>query len=211
MMIFSKFSQIKKHFSFKHSDLFIYTFLEVENYNLSQDNTVDFRRIDTEDFSRSRVFKEKGREARYLKHIVTGHQCYGYVTGEDEVASYLWVSINNTTRWDKRISFKTDESSAYIWDCRTCEKFYRKGLYYRGLLKVCKELKSKKNIQKAFIACDSKNLPSKAGIIKAGFKLHESFSILSMPFVSIVYFRRAKRLRMAFNRKVINLSDFKND
>lgn len=208
MTSIKRLSQIHKQFSFMQGYIFRYNFLVENKFNLPDDETLNFRQITAEDFSRDAVFKEKGRENRYLKHIVNGHECYGYVAPNGEVASYIWVSTDNKTPWGKRFQLTSDSSSAYIWDCRTCEKFYRKGLYYRGLLKVCDWLKNDKNIQNVFITCDSKNSPSKAGILKAGFELLESFSIVNLPFFSLVFFKVTKRFSMRFRNSEFKLSDF---
>ena len=99
--------------------------------------SLSFRSLGADDFSISPVYQRKNRKDRYLERLAVGHRCFGFVTDENETASYLWLSSPlygaPLAPFEGGLTCGIPEAAVYIWDCRTVEAFQSQGLYREGL------------------------------------------------------------------------------
>jgi hypothetical protein len=160
-----------------------------------------FKRIEQPLLKMDSIFNRKNRAERFAKRFEAGHLCYGFFDQDNRVASYIWITIPDSSDMfvplalQMQMSIKT--GTAYIWDCFTKEEYRRQGLYKYGLIhatNICLKVGAKR----VLIYSRKNNLASKNGILSAGFKKIFDFSLLRLgPF----YFIRKNKTRLVVTRK----------
>jgi ribosomal protein S18 acetylase RimI-like enzyme len=96
-----------------------------------------------------------------------GRRCYA-ARARGVLAAYGWVSFGEETVGGLGLRLRLLPHEAYIWDCVTLPAFRRLGLYAALLSRIAEALRDD-GLQGAWIGADHDNLPSRAGITRAGF------------------------------------------
>lgn len=93
-----------------------------------------------------------------------GHAPYiGYVAGTP--VTYGWVAKREASIGELNLSFSIDTDSRYLWDFATLPAWQGRGLYPRLLQAIVQA----EQAERYWIIHAPENLPSGAGILKAGF------------------------------------------
>lgn len=99
-----------------------------------------------------------------------------------ELAHTSWCALSNTTAiYDPLLQRINCQDAGYIGPCKTNCSFRGLGLYPYILSQICIFLK-KKGKAKALINTSKSNLPSRRGIIKAGFVISGEVRYLKLLF-----------------------------
>jgi hypothetical protein len=155
------------------SEVFLFSIVpeNVKDLFFKERNLV-FKSLGGDDFSHSDMLKYNNRESRYINRINDGHQCFGFVTPDGGIVSYLWLSGSlygtSLVPFEAGTFCMIPDGSAYIWDCRTSPSYRRQGLYQEGLVRLVQRCGIEGN-QNVFIVCRKNNIISKNGIISVGF------------------------------------------
>ncbi len=132
----------------------------------AQTEGLTFRRLQEEDFSKSRVFAEKGRRDKFLRRLHEGHVCAGFVDEAGGTVSYVWLS-RHWAPFELGLVLRLEGGEVYLWDCRTVEAYRGRGLYRQGLRLALATFAPK--MHRAWIVCEAHNVASIKGISAAGF------------------------------------------
>ena len=149
-----------------------------------------FRQLNGNDLKKNNIFLEKNRITRYCQHIKNGHRCYAFVSPEQSVVAYFWLTIGKKNGPIQNPAFKyfdwlIHHNEAYIWDCRTVPAYRQQGFYRKGLQKLAYFCLQKK-INKIMISCDPNNLPSHLGILSAGFEWKGKTTVIKTKFFKAI-------------------------
>jgi RimJ/RimL family protein N-acetyltransferase len=96
-----------------------------------------------------------------------GKHCYGGKI-ENEIATYGWVTFDQETIGELGMTIHLAPGGAYIWDCATLPAYRGQSLYTALLASITRFLRAK-GLRRAWIGADADNLPSQAGMMRAGF------------------------------------------
>lgn len=96
-----------------------------------------------------------------------GKHCYGGKI-ENAIATYGWVTFDQETIGELGMNIHLVPGDAYIWDCATLSAYRGQRLYTALLAYIVRTLQTI-GLRRAWIGADADNLPSQAGMIRAGF------------------------------------------
>jgi ribosomal protein S18 acetylase RimI-like enzyme len=125
--------------------------------------------------------------APVVQRFQRGCHCY-IVRVEGEIASYGWVTFDEESIGELGLKVRLLPGEAYIWDCGTLPAYQGRRLYASLLAHIQRELQGA-GFHRIWIGMDVDNLPSRAGVARAGF--HHILDILQ---------RRAEAARTLFAR-----------
>ena len=124
-----------------------------------------FRQLTRDEFSKVPVPNENHSE-EFLWHCNPHTVAYGFVNAASSpVATFWYTQCDDGPKvpFEMGLSLNIAAGFAYVWDCRTATGSRRQGLYTAGLRK----LRAISTVP-FLIYCESKNLASQTGILKAG-------------------------------------------
>lgn len=98
-----------------------------------------------------------------------GRHCY-LARVEGRLVSYGWITFDQERIGELGLRVRLLPGEAYIWDCATLADFRGQHLYPALLSHMLRQLRSS-GIQRVWIGMDADNLPSQAGVARAGFQL----------------------------------------
>lgn len=96
-----------------------------------------------------------------------GKHCYA-ARIENEIATYGWVTFDQENIGELGLSIHLATGDAYIWDCATLPAYRGQQLYTALLASIARALYAM-DLRRAWIGADADNLPSQAGMARAGF------------------------------------------
>lgn len=108
-----------------------------------------------------------GLHADDLAERLGWSQCYAGRVGA-EIATFGWVSAEDTWVGEVAATIRPDDSDIYIWDCRTAPAFRGRGFYRDLLAQVLADL-SQAGLRRAWIATLDQDSPGYRGVARAGF------------------------------------------
>jgi len=94
--------------------------------------------------------------------------CYGGKI-EGEIATYGWVTFDQENIGELDLNIHLAPDAAYIWDCATLPAYRGQHLYAALLAYIVRALHTM-SLRHAWIGADADNLPSQAGMVRAGFR-----------------------------------------
>ena len=95
-----------------------------------------------------------------------GHRPYvGYIYGEP--VTYGWVAMRAASIGELSLTFRLPATDRYLWDFATRPEWQGRGLYPRLLAAIVES--ESRTAQRLWIIHSPENLPSGAGMSKAGF------------------------------------------
>lgn len=97
-----------------------------------------------------------------------GKHCYGGKI-ENEIATYGWVTFDQEHIGELGLTIHLASGDVYIWDCATLPT-YRGLRLYAALLSYIVSTLHALGLRRIWIGADADNLPSQAGMIRAGFQ-----------------------------------------
>ena len=99
-----------------------------------------------------------------------GRGCRCYIARLDgRLISYGWVTFDEERIGSLGLSVRLLAGEAYIWDCATLALYRGQRLYPALLSHIQRELQAD-GYWRAWIGMDADNLPSQAGVVRAGFQ-----------------------------------------
>jgi ribosomal protein S18 acetylase RimI-like enzyme len=98
-----------------------------------------------------------------------GRHCY-LARVEGHLVSYGWITFDQERIGELGLRVRLLPDEAYIWDCATLVDFRGQHLYPALLSYMLRQLRTS-GIRRVWIGMDADNLPSQAGVARAGFKL----------------------------------------
>lgn len=149
-----------------------------------------FQPVEAALFEKEQIFAVRSRWKTFRDRVGQRHLCYGFLNPDGAVVSYIWISGDATKAVSVPFEFPgfrilIRPGSAYIWDCFTAPPYRQQGLYRQGLLNgiaIC----SNKEVEKAYIYCAAANIPSRNGILSAGFKEKFRFRVFRIGSMCII-------------------------
>ena len=97
-----------------------------------------------------------------------GKHCYA-ARIENALATYGWVTFDQENIGELGLNIHLAPGDAYIWDCATLPAYRGQRLYAALLSYVLRALHDM-GLRRAWIGADADNLPSQAGMVRAGFR-----------------------------------------
>jgi len=98
--------------------------------------------------------------------FAAGHRVYvGWMDGRP--VAYGWVATAEAEIGELGLAFKLPPANRYLWDFFTLPPWRGLGIYPRLLQTV---LQREEDAERFWVGHDAPNLPSRRGILKAGFK-----------------------------------------
>lgn len=94
-------------------------------------------------------------------------QCYAGRVGA-EIATFGWVSAEDTWVGEVAATIRPGDGDIYIWDCRTAPGFRGRGFYRDLLAQVLADL-SQAGLRRAWIATLDRGSAGYRGVARAGF------------------------------------------
>lgn len=88
---------------------------------------------------------------------------------EGRLASYGWITFDREDIGSLGLSVRLLPGEAYIWDCATLLTYRGRHLYPALLSHMVRALHVA-GLQRVWIGMDADNLPSQAGVVRAGFQ-----------------------------------------
>jgi len=103
-----------------------------------------------------------------LRRFRQGRHCY-VGRSEGRLVAYGWITFDEDVIGELGLRVRLLPAEAYIWDCATLPAY--RGLYLYPALLACvqRELRDT-GFQRIWIGMDADNLPSQAGVARAGFQ-----------------------------------------
>lgn len=102
------------------------------------------------------------------RRFARGCQCY-IARFEERLISYGWITFDEERIGSLGLSVRLLPGEGYIWDCATLETYRGQRLYPALLSHMLRELRAA-GFWRAWIGMDADNLPSQAGVARAGFQ-----------------------------------------
>lgn len=106
--------------------------------------------------------------APVLRRFQRGRHCY-IARNEGRLVSYGWITFDEERIGELGLSVRLQPGEAYIWDCATLPAYRGQHLYSALLAHMLRELRAT-GYQRVWIGMDADNLPSQAGVARAGFQ-----------------------------------------
>ena len=106
--------------------------------------------------------------APVLQRFNRGCHCYIARSGE-QIVSYGWITFDEERIGELGLSVRLLPGEAYIWDCGTLPAYQGQRLYAALLAHMQRELQIA-GLHRLWIGMDADNLPSQAGVARAGFQ-----------------------------------------
>lgn len=103
-----------------------------------------------------------------LQRFERGCHCH-IVRVEEQLVSYGWITFDREDIGSLGLSVHLLPGEAYIWDCATLATYRGQRLYPALLSYMLRELRAS-GFQRVWIGMDADNLPSLAGVARAGFQ-----------------------------------------
>lgn len=107
-------------------------------------------------------------QAPVLERFSRGCHCHIARSGE-QIVSYGWITFDEERIGELGLSVRLLPGEAYIWDCGTLPVYQGQRLYAALLAHMQRELQGT-GFHRAWIGMDADNLPSQAGVARAGFR-----------------------------------------
>ena len=107
-------------------------------------------------------------EGYVRQRFSAGKHCYA-ARIENEIATYGWVTFDQENIGELGLNFHLAPGDAYIWDCATLPAYRGQRLYAALLAYIVRAL-HEMGLRRAWIGADAANLPSQAGMVRAGFR-----------------------------------------
>jgi hypothetical protein len=108
-----------------------------------------------------------GGHGEVQRRLAAGERCYT-ATVEGSLVAYGWVSVAAADIGELGLRFRFAPGEAYVWDCVTVPAFRRRGLY-TALLGFISQTLQADGFSRVWIGADLNNLPSRKGILAAGY------------------------------------------
>lgn len=106
--------------------------------------------------------------APVLRRFHLGKQCY-IARIEGRIVTYGWITFDEELIGGLGLRVRLLTGEAYIWDCATLPAYRGQRLYPALLAHMQRELQ-RAGLWRAWIGMDVDNLPSQAGVARAGFQ-----------------------------------------
>ena len=103
-----------------------------------------------------------------LQRFERGCQCH-IARIDGRLISYGWITFDEERIGSLGLSVRLLAGEAYIWDCATLALYRGQRLYPALLSHMLRELRAA-GFWRAWIGMDADNLPSQAGVARAGFQ-----------------------------------------
>jgi hypothetical protein len=103
-----------------------------------------------------------------LQRFERGCQCY-IARSEKRLINYGWITFDEEHIGSLGLKVRLLNGEAYIWDCATLALYRGQRLYPASLSHMLRELRAA-GYWRAWIGMDADNLPSQAGVVRAGFQ-----------------------------------------
>ncbi len=153
----------------------------------ADDDTADqvddytFRPVTPDHLDKDEIFAIRGRARRFHSRLGGSHQFLGFVSQENEVVSYVWLSVAEGASLDVPFRYglliRLCPGQAYIWDCATAASHQSRGLYRQGLTHARIEA-ARRNADQVYIFTDLDNAASIKGIMAAKFVEQSRITVL---------------------------------
>jgi GNAT superfamily N-acetyltransferase len=108
-----------------------------------------------------------GSAALARDRLATGRRGYAAWL-EGRLVAYGWVSFGQEPVGELGLLVQLQPDEAYVWDCATLPEYRGRGLYAGLLAHIAQALRAE-GLRTVWIGADFRNLPSQAGIGRAGF------------------------------------------
>lgn len=106
--------------------------------------------------------------APVLQRFSRGCHCY-VARSAQQIVSYGWITFDEERIGELGLSVRLLPGEAYIWDCGTLPAYQGQHLYAALLAHMQRELQTA-GFRRIWIGMDADNLPSQAGVARAGFQ-----------------------------------------
>lgn len=106
--------------------------------------------------------------APVLQRFQQGRQCH-IARSEGRIASCGWITFDEERIGELGLRVRLLSNEAYIWDCFTLPAYRGQHLYPALLAHMLRELRAG-GCKRVWIGMDADNLPSQAGVARAGFQ-----------------------------------------
>jgi len=148
-----------------------------------------FEKLQSAHFRNSELGREKNRYVAFDERFRDGHEAWGYLDTDGQVAAYLWLSVAVdepvVVPFECGLQGRIPTGNAYIWDCRVHTSHRGRGLYRHGL-STLRGLCAARKVSKVLIVTRCENTPSVSAISSVGFarfavlKLNKAFGIVAV-------------------------------
>ena len=146
-------------------------------------------RLATDDAQLATLNRIPVAEVTQRRHA--GHLPYvGYMDGA--AVTYGWVATRQASIGELKLAFSIDADSRYLWDFATLAEWQGKGLYPRLL----QGMVDAERAERFWILHAPENLPSGAGIQKAGFQVVGQLSFQHDNTLGLIPFGKPERARI---------------
>lgn len=125
--------------------------------------------------------------APVLERFSRGCHCYIARSGE-QIVSYGWITFDEERIGELGLNVRLLPGEAYIWDCGTLPAYQGQRLYTALLAHMQRELQDA-GLHRLWIGMDADNLPSQAGVARAGFRHVLDILQTSAPSTRILFVR----------------------
>jgi len=127
-----------------------------------------FLRLDPEDVGELAQAMRCADAEPVRQRFGAGKHCYA-ARIENALATYGWVTFDQENIGELGLSIHLAPDDAYIWDCATLPAYRGQHLYAALLAYMVRALRDM-GLRRAWIGADAENLPSQAGMARAGFR-----------------------------------------
>lgn len=107
-------------------------------------------------------------QAPILQRFQQGKHCH-IARVADQLVAYGWITFDEEHIGELGLTVRLLPGEAYIWDCGTLSAYRGKHLYSALLAHTLRELQNN-GFRRVWIGMDADNLPSQAGVARAGFQ-----------------------------------------
>lgn len=149
-----------------------------------------FGTLDTHDLGHDAMIVMRDRAERFVARYADGHRAFGYRTTDGVIAAYFWctvaAAVDTTVPWELGSSLVIPCGALYIWDCYTAAAHRRRGLYTSGL-RTLRSFVPQFGCTRAVIVSSATNIPSRSGIIAAGFQARGSFALVRLGYRTVLW------------------------
>lgn len=129
--------------------------------------SVTFQRADLQDAEELASVMGFVDAGPVLRRFQRGRHCY-IGRSEGQPVTYGWITFDEDVIGELGLRVRLLPGEAYIWDCATLPAY--RGLYlYPALLAWMQRELQDTGFQRIWIGMDADNLPSQAGVARAGF------------------------------------------
>ncbi|HLI70121.1 MAG TPA: GNAT family N-acetyltransferase [Ktedonobacteraceae bacterium] len=103
-----------------------------------------------------------------LQRFQQGKRCH-IARVADQLVTYGWITFDEEHIGELGLTVRLLPGEAYIWDCGTLPEYRGRHLYPALLAHMLRELQND-GFRRVWIGMDADNLPSQAGVARAGFQ-----------------------------------------